>query len=112
MYQKRNFNSLNKQSDSFERLNGIVQKSGEKGLKLILLFKMIKKEVLNCLKSEYHEIDWIEFEDNLNEECMNISKEILSKNKETPTEEDINEVIKNIKKSVDSQNFNHFRDNY
>ncbi len=85
-------------SDIFERMDSLVKRRGEKGLALLLIFKSVKKEVLEQLEHEYPKIDWNENEyiDEINRECINLSKEILNKARENPTEEEIKEIIERV----------------
>lgn len=40
-------------SDIFERMDSLVKRRGEKGLALLLIFKSVKKEVLEQLEHDY-----------------------------------------------------------
>lgn len=84
-------------SDIFERMNELVGKYGEKGLVLLFIFKTLKNSVLEHLEDKNPETDWTEFEDDINRECIEISKEILKKGQEHPNEEDIKKVLELIK---------------
>ena len=84
----------NTHSLPFEKLNELVEKCGEKGLKLLFIFKTVKNAVINRIKDE----NTAEYpEDEINKECMKVSKEILDKCKETPSEEDIKKVLLALK---------------
>ena len=91
------------QSNTFKRMNKFVKDRreegrGEEGLKLLFLFKIVKNRAIKYFKDKG--IKWTEFEGEINEECKNLSKEIINKNRETPTEDEIKEVVENIKSEL------------
>ena len=78
----------------------MVKKYRRKGLVLLLIFKTIKKEVKEELENENPEIDWNEYENDINNECIKLAKEIVNRNKENHTKKEIRKAIDSIKKSV------------
>ena len=83
----------------FEKINKLVEEHGEKGIKLMFIFKTIKNTVINRIEDD-NSAKHLQFsEDDINRECMKVSKEILDKCKEDPREEDIKRVLSSLKRS-------------
>ena len=89
-------------SDTFEQMNKFVRSYGEKGLRLLVVFKNVKGRTAEHLEDEYPDINWNEFEDKINQECIKFSKEIIDKNKDNPTEDEIRQLIESIKYKLEN----------
>jgi len=83
------------QSEIIEEINKLISKKGDDGLKLLFIFKIIKRfiEHLEERKTELTNGE-------INEVCILISKEIFNKNEEPLTEEKIRDSIKQIIKEL------------
>ena len=90
----------NMHSPPFERINKLVEEHGEKGLKLLFIFKIIKNAVVGRIEEEKPDLNWAEYGDEINRECMKVSKEILNKSRERPSEEDIKRVLSSLKSTM------------
>jgi len=94
------------QSNTFKRMNKFVKDRreegrGEEGLKLLFLFKIVKIRAVKYLEEKYPKIDnWDNVEKKINDECINLSKEIVDENRDNPTEYEIKEVVENIKSEL------------
>ena len=86
----------------FEKINELVEKHREQGIKLMFIFKTIKNAVINRIEDE-NPTEYFQFpEDDINRECMKISKDILDGCSENPSEEDIIRVLSSQKKLQDN----------
>lgn len=83
-------------SHIYERIDSLVKRRGEKGLAFLLIFKSIKKDVLEQLEQEHPKINWDEYTEEINRECISLSKEIINESRENPREEEINEIVKKL----------------
>jgi DNA repair photolyase len=83
-------------------MNKFVRSYGEKGLRLLVVFKNVKGRTAEHLEDEYPNINWNEFEDKINQECIKLSKEIIDKNKDNPTEDEIRQLIESIKYKLEN----------
>ncbi len=80
------------QSEIIEEINTLIRKNGDKGLKLLFMFKIIKKRLLEHLEERKTELA----NEEINELCILISKGIFNKNEEPLTEEKIKDSIEQI----------------
>ena len=89
------------QSNTFKRMNKFVEDRGEEGLRLLFIFKIVKIRAVKYLEEKYPKIDnWDNVEKKINDECINLSKEIVDENRDNPTEYEIKEVVENIKSEL------------
>jgi len=79
------------QSEIIEEINKLISKKGDDGLKLLFIFKIIKR-FLEHLEERKTELT--------NEVCILISKGIFNKNEEPLTEEKIRDSIEQIIKEL------------
>lgn len=66
-------------------------------MKLLFIFKAIKNAVVCRIEDDRPDVYWQDHEDDINRECMKVSKEILNKCQENPSEEDIESVLSSLK---------------
>ena len=84
------------QSDIIEEMNKLVRKSGSNGLKLLFMFKIIKKRFIEYLEEQKIQLT----EEEINKLCINFSKKLFDKNKKPLNEEKIREGIEQIIKEL------------
>ncbi len=90
----------NKHSHTFKKFNELVRKKGEKGLKLFIIFKTVKSKVIDELDKDYDSEKLENSMDNINSQCIELSREIFSKGGEEPTEDEIRKIIEEIIKML------------
>ena len=88
---------MSKTHSPFEKLNELVEKRREKGLKLLFISEIVKNVVINANIQQSSHLQSQFSEDDINRECMKVSKEILDKCKENPSEEDIKKILLALK---------------
>ena len=80
----------------YQRINdidGLIEKHGEKGIRALLLFKLLKTEVKSSLaKTTHSNIN----ENIINKVCMQKASQLADLKKEMPTKEDVAELISKL----------------
>ena len=84
------------QSDIIEEVNKLVRKSGSNGLKLLFMFKIIKKRFIEYLEEQKIQLT----EEEINELCVNLSKKLFDKNKEPLNEKKVKKSMEQIIKEI------------
>lgn len=79
----------NKHSQHFEKINDLVGKHGEKGLRLLFIFKTVKNSVTQWIEDKIPDIEWRSFENEINKDCMKTAKLIMDRCGLNPDENDI-----------------------
>jgi len=81
----------------FDKINELIKGYGPEGLHLLFIFKTLKNDVIKELNKEFGDINLQQNEDELNEICMSIAKEIMKRCDDSPNEEDIKKVLLALK---------------
>jgi hypothetical protein len=80
-------------------LDSFNKKFGPDGLRFLLLFKTIKKGLLNQLKLERKTTEMRV----IDEMCLKATEELLINHNQTPSEQQIDFAIQNLKKKLGSK---------
>lgn len=87
----------NEHLEPIEKLNNFIEMHGEGGLRLLFIFKTIKKAVKERATKDSYEMNWIQNKNEFDEECLKQAKVILNRGGESPTEEEIKKILFSIK---------------
>jgi hypothetical protein len=89
---------------SYDRLNEIddlIQKHGKNGIRLLLLFKLLKIEVKKRIRRCYP--TQIIDEESLNRLCIEKANQLIKIREDTPTEEDVKDLLSRIRPRVSTR---------
>ncbi len=104
---------LNKRSNTYDKLNEFVQKEKEKGLRLLIIFKVIKSLVINELNKEQHrEEDIHNSMAQIDSKSIELAKQIFIKCRDSPSEQEIQTIAEEIIKTFDTDNVQNNVDNF
>lgn len=82
-------------SRKISEIDDLIQKSGKEGVRLLLLFKLLKTRVEERVKNRYPTA--IIEEKTLNKLCIQKAYELTKLKKESPTEKDLRELLSAIR---------------
>ena len=85
---------LNKPSNPYNKLNEFVVKEKEQGLKLLVIFKTIKLQIIKELTEQHSEEDVEKSMENINLKSIDLAKQIFLKCGDSPSEVETQQTIK------------------
>jgi len=81
-------------SDRFNKLDTLIQKHGEKGIRALLLFKLLKNKVKESIAKSSSSKDINE--NMISAVCIKKAIELAQLGQQMPTEEDIKELLSSL----------------
>jgi len=78
-------------------MNELIEKNGKRGLKLLFIFKNLKRVVTDRIIEKYSYSSMQNYEGEINKKCIMIAREILDRNEEDPSEGDIKKVLDSLR---------------
>lgn len=104
---------LNKRSNPYNKLNEFVQKEKEKGLRLLITFKVIKSLVIKQLNEEQHSEEDIQNSmAQIDSKSIELAKQIFIKCRDSPSEQEIQTIAEEIIKTFNDDNTQNNADNF
>mgnify|MGYP000162012213 CR=1 FL=1 len=85
---------LNSSLTKVDRLDRLIRKHGKKGLRLLIIFKLLKMEIMKKLKRRHLHIKIDEKQ--LNDICIRKAAQIIKRGGDNPTEKDIKYIISRL----------------
>lgn len=104
---------LKTHSNPYDKLNEFVQKEKEKGLRLLIIFKLIKSLVIKQLNEEQHDEEEIQNSmAKIDLKSIELAKQIFIKCRDSPSEKEIQTIAEEIKKTFNNDNTQNNVDNF
>lgn len=104
---------LNTHSNPYDKLNEFVQKEKEKGLKLLIIFKIIKSLVIKQLNKEHlSEEETQNSMEQIDTMSIELAKQIFIKSRDSPSEQEIQTIAEEIIKTFNEDNTQNNVDNF